>query len=267
VKRLGSSHASAPARFAPLLDLDPDLGRFVARDRLADAHREIVVRVIRLSRGPWSVEPLVDADARHLGLLVLEGLLGRELLADDIASLELVGPGDVLRPWDDPTHVQLLRAVVRWSAFTDVRMAILDRESSARLVRYPELYAALMERLSARMHRLAVMQAIAQLNRVDRRVLTLLWHLAERWGQVTPDGVLLPLVLSHRTLSQLVGARRPTVSTAIGQLTRRGELRRTHAGAWLLTGRPVGSPDAVRSRFVPPRRAMLSPTGNASAEA
>ena len=62
-------------------------------------------------------------------------------------------------------------------------------------------------------------QAISQLVRVDRRLLALFWHLAERWGRVTGDGVLVPLTLSHRMLSQLVGARRPTVSTALSWST------------------------------------------------
>jgi CRP/FNR family transcriptional regulator, cyclic AMP receptor protein len=88
-------------------------------------------------------------------------------------------------------------------------------------------------------------------------LLTLFWHLAERWGRVTPDGVLLPLTLSHRMLGQLVGARRPTVSTALGALTRAGEVSRALDGTWLLTGSPVGTPVAQVSTFVPPRRAML----------
>ena len=60
------------------------------------------------------------------------------------------------------------------------------------------------------------MQAIAHLTRVDDRLLALLWCLAERWGRVVPDGVLVSLRLSHRTLAGMVGARRPSVTTALG---------------------------------------------------
>jgi hypothetical protein len=108
--------------------------------------------------------------------------------------------------------------------------------------------------MSKRSQRLAVTQAISQLNRVDQRLLTLFWHLAERWGRMTSDGVLIPLTISHRMLSQLIGARRPTVSTALGELTRAGEVRRLDNGTWLLTGRPVGRPDDKIVRLVPPRR-------------
>jgi hypothetical protein len=69
----------------------------------------------------------------------------------------------------------------------------------------------------------------------------LFWHLAERWGRVTGDGVIVPLALTHRILGQLVGARRPTVSTALSELAERGELVRRPDGSWLLRGDP---PDA-----------------------
>jgi hypothetical protein len=248
----------ARRRIAPLLDLDADLGRHLPPERVAAARAEIAVRVVSLRRGPWCVERLAGADPRHLGLLVIDGLIGREVLADDVTSLELVGPGDVVRPWDEATDVPLLRAVVRWNALADARLAILDREVAARLARHPEIYAALMERFAGRTRRVATLGAISQLNRVDRRVLLLLWHLAERWGRVTPAGVVVPLALSHRMLAQLVGARRPTVSTALGELARAGEVVRAPDGTWLLTGSPAGEPDERSTRFVPPRRAMLA---------
>ena len=78
--------------------------------------------------------------------------------------------------------------------------------------------ACLLDRLSERSERLAITQAISQLRRVDRRLLTLFWHLAERWGRVGTDGVVVPLALTHRMLGQLVGARRPTVSSALREL-------------------------------------------------
>jgi hypothetical protein len=116
----------------------------------------------------------------------------------------------------------------------------------------------LIERLNARAQRLAVAQAISQLNRVDERLLALFWHLAARWGHVTPRGLHLSLTLSHRMLSQLIGARRPTVSTALGDLTRRGQVLRLDDGTWLLTGEPVGTPAESTERFVPPRRRLLA---------
>jgi hypothetical protein len=64
-----------------------------------------------------------------------------------------------------------------------------------------------------------------------------MWHLAERWGRVGPEGVRVPLRLTHEALGRLVGARRPSVTTALSGLSKRGCLERTPAG-WLLYGDP-----------------------------
>ena len=120
-------------------------------------------------------------------------------------------------------------------------VAVLDRRFAAEMTRYPEITASLFDRLSERSLRLATTQAISQLTRVDRRLKALFWHLAERWGRVSGDGVIVPLALTHRILGQLVGARRPTVSTALSELAEREELTRRPDGSWLLRGDP---PDA-----------------------
>src|SRR3954468_4094789 len=98
--------------------------------------------------------------------------------------------------------------------------------------RWPELSVALLQRAQRRADRLAVTQAIAQLTRVDDRVLALLWHLSERWGRMTPTGVVLPLRLTHKAIARLVGAQRPSVTTAINGLEKRVLVARREDGAW-----------------------------------
>jgi CRP-like cAMP-binding protein len=106
------------------------------------------------------------------------------------------------------------------------------------MAQWPEIFAALMDRAARRAERLVVTQAIAHLTRVDDRLLALLWLLAERWGRVVPGGVLVSLRLPHRTLAGMVGARRPSVTTALGQLMARGAIERRSDGAWILRGNP-----------------------------
>jgi CRP/FNR family cyclic AMP-dependent transcriptional regulator len=245
---------------ASLIDVDPELGQFLDAERLAEARSTVIVQLRHIRKGPWNTGRLAVADACHIGLLVVDGVLTREVLTSDIVSTELLGTGELLRPWSLIDGADLLRAQVRWSVIADARVAVLNRRIALQLARYPEIYSVLIERLNARAQRLAVAQAISQLNRVDERLLALFWHLAERWGRVTPRGVHLALTLSHRMLSQLIGARRPTVSTALGELGRRGEVARLGDGSWLLTGRPVGLPDASATRFVPPRRRLFAPS-------
>ena len=196
---------------------------------------------------------------------MLDGVLAREVLVSDTVSTELLGPSDVIRPWRVHDGAGLLQHQVRWSVLSRSRFALLDRRFGVEMTRYPEVMVAVVDRVNERALRLAVTQAISQLNRVDRRLLALFWHLAERWGRMTGEGVALPMTLSHRMLGQLIGARRPTVSTALGELAKGGELRRRDDGTWLLTGAPVGVPAPELDRVIPMRRRLLPPERPATA--
>jgi CRP-like cAMP-binding protein len=257
----------AARRKLPLLDVDPDLGRLIPEDRRAAAHRELVVEIHRLPSGPWEVGAVEETNPQHVGLLLADGVIAREVVVADTVSTELLGPGDVVRPWTLAGSPTLLQLAIRWIALSESRIVVLDRRFGAALGHWPEVNAALIDRLSERAQRLAVNQAISQLNRVDRRLLALFWHLAGRWGRMTPDGVAVPLTLSHRMLGQLVGARRPTVSTAISDLAKRDELVRRDDGTWLLKGDPVGMPTLEAERLVPIRRRLFGSGTPAALEA
>jgi CRP/FNR family cyclic AMP-dependent transcriptional regulator len=248
----------------PLLDLDPDLGQLLDDDRLDAARRELTVRLTALPLGEWDGSRLAATDPENVGLLVLDGVMAREVVVGDTVSTELLGPGDIVRPWQLTADAELLLVGVRWNALSKMRLAVLDRRVAALLAQYPEVNAVLIDRLSERAQRLAVGQAISQLHRVDVRLVSLLWHLAERWGRVTGEGVVVPLALSHRVLGQLVGARRPTVSTALAQLARENRVQRRHDGTWLLLGAPVGV--TVEPAEVVRQRRRLMPTSALAGE-
>jgi CRP-like cAMP-binding protein len=104
--------------------------------------------------------------------------------------------------------------------------------------------SALMNRLVRRSRWLAFHLAVCHLPQLSVRLRVVLWYMADRWGRVTPDGVLLPLRLSHELLGGLVGATRSPVTRAVGRLRRAGELRRLPDATWLLTGeRPTELPE------------------------
>lgn len=253
-------HRPEPAMSRPvvsLLDVDPDLGAGMTPERFAIARREVRAISLTLRRGEWSPGELGAINGAHLGLLVIDGVLAREILLEDTISTELLGPGDFIRPWsgDEPT---LLRQRVRWQVLAEARVAVLGGSFATARRRYPELSEALTDRALARAQRLATTQAISHLNSVERRVCALLWHLAERWGRVTGDGIVVPLTLSHRLLGELVGARRPTVSTALAALERQGKVRRREDATWLLAGEPPGAPAAQVRRAVSHRRRLVS---------
>jgi CRP/FNR family transcriptional regulator, cyclic AMP receptor protein len=242
--------AALPGR--SLLGLDPELGQLLTPERRTAAEHELRARVTTFPIGEWDGGRLADADPTHLGLLVVSGVLAREVVLSDTVSTELLGPGDVVRPWHLEGLPELLPVAIRWNALAEVRLALIDRRLAGALGRYPEIGAVIIDRLSERAQRLSITQAISQLNRVDRRLLALFWHLAERWGRVARDGIAVPLALSHRLIGELVGARRPTVSTALAELARTGQLVRRDDGTWLLTGEPPlegeSAADVIRQR-------------------
>jgi len=232
---------SRPSETVHLLGADPDLGVLLSAGRRAEAERELAVRTYQVAAGAWDVARLSGTSADSVGLLVLDGVLSRELVVADQVSAELLGPGDLVRPSPIANRASLLPVDAVWSVLSPLTVAVLDRRFAAEVARYPEISCALLDRLGERSIRLATTQAISQLTRVDRRLRALFWHLAERWGRVSGQGVIVPLALTHRILGQLVGARRPTVSTALAELADRQELIRRADGSWLLRGDP---PDA-----------------------
>lgn len=212
----------------------------------------------RLSVGYWNVSRLAQADPGHLGLLIVDGVLARDVVLDDSISTELLGADDLVRPWHAESIRPMLRHEVRWSVLADAELALLDRRLATALARYPEVYAALLDRSDRRSERLATAKAIVQLNRVERRLLAFFWHLAERWGRVTTEGVLIPLTLSHRALATW-SARDDQPSLPPSANWRDGaSWRAVRMGSWLLTGDPVGGASQDALRFVPPRRRFVS---------
>jgi CRP-like cAMP-binding protein len=81
---------------------------------------------------------------------------------------------------------------------------------------------------------------------VEARLLLILWYYADRWGRVTREGVVLPLRMTHSMLARIVGARRPSVSTALGRLAERGLVERGSGGDWILHGSPPRDIDELR---------------------
>jgi hypothetical protein len=112
-------------------------------------------------------------------------------------------------------------------------VAVLGREMSVAIRRWPGLSSGLELLVAAESERMATQLVICQLPRVDKRLLAIMWLLAETWGQVTPSGTRLPLELTHDLLGELVGARRSTVTLALGKLSERGAIVR-QANGWLL---------------------------------
>lgn len=218
---------SAPAR-ASLLDLDPSLAAALPEEQRELARARLLVTTRRLEEGAW--EPQRASPPGHLGFLLVAGMVGRELEVGRGQGLELLLPGDLLRPAQEDSSSF---AIACWRVLQTAELAELDPSLAVRLGRFPHLVEALVARVMQRSRSLAAYAAIASVRGLDERLLTLFWHLAERHGSFTADGVVLPLPLTHQTLAELIGARRPSVSVSLGRLARQGRAVRVEAG-WLL---------------------------------
>ncbi|HET6864939.1 MAG TPA: helix-turn-helix domain-containing protein [Solirubrobacteraceae bacterium] len=179
-----------------------------------------------------------------VGLVIVEGVLCREVSLRDHTMFELLGPGDVVQP---PVQAGRpgLGGSVKLTAVSDMTLVVLGESFIRAAAQWPSLLAAVQRRVEAQRESLAIQGLIAHLPRAEHRLLLILWHLAERWGYVTPEGIVLPLALTHDLLGQLIGARRSTTTLALRALESDGLLRRTEDGSWLLTAAAERRVDAI----------------------
>lgn len=227
---------SASRPLISIIDLDNELSAGLDDESLALARRHLAATPITMAPGVIEVPtPNGDHPAPSLGLYIIDGLVARDVGLAGRVTTELLGSGDVIRPWDDVFPLESLPGSITWWVVEPTRVVMLDRRFAAVAGRWPQMLDTIVQRAMRRSRALGVQRAIAQVPRVDARIMVLMWMLADRWGKVSPDGVRLPLTLTHDTVAKLVGARRPSVTTSIGSLTRKGMIERTQDG-WLLHG-------------------------------
>jgi CRP-like cAMP-binding protein len=217
-------------RKVQLLEADPDLGGFLGADERELAER-VAVPVLTLEPGAIDDLDVLLEQANAFAAIVLSGLLLRRMLIGEQSALRLHGPGDVVALSGYAGSALLLNGGYHAAAGTE--LALLDDHALLAVRRFPRLVAGLQVKMADQQERLAAQLVISHLPRVEDRVLGMLWWLAESFGHVTRVGTVLPLTLTHDALGELVGAKRPTVTLAVRELTERGALVRQDQG-WLL---------------------------------
>jgi hypothetical protein len=223
---------------ARILDQDPELYDRLPVDQHERATTEAVARVQTLEIGLWD-EPDNPDHLDGYGLLVLEGMLARRVTLGRFDCTELLGAGDLLRPWSFASaSAASVPSHVTWNVVDPVRFAALDRRFALNVAPWPEVVATLMDRIIQRSRWLAFQLAVCHVVRVDTRLLLMFWHFADRWGRMTKEGARLRLPVTHSILASVVGARRPSVTTALGRLQDERLIERLPNGEWLLLGTP-----------------------------
>jgi hypothetical protein len=230
--------------------LDLDLVEAVGASGRAKLERLAWAHSVKFERGAIDLPTDPARMAGWFGLLVLDGVLVRHVEVGAAGWIELLGGGDVVRSWTrDREQGASFPTSGRYEVVEAARLALLDDEFARRVAPFPELAAALIGRAVERSRWLVQLHASAQPASIDERVWMVLWQVADRWGRVTPRGVELRLAhLTHEVLAVLLGARRPTVTTAVRRLAAAGLLTNDPRGRWVLHGEPSADVGGVSRR-------------------
>ena len=240
---------SDPGQKVRVVDAFPDLADALEPEQERLLRQYAVAGLLELPLGLWQPRRELQPGPGHLGLLVLDGLLTRDVVMGETLATELVGKGDVLRPADHDGQDAPVPFDIVWHVLEPARIAVLDGNFAQVIGRFPEAMEVLMRGAVGRAQSLAVNLAVSHLRRVDVRLHVLMWYLADRWGKVTTEGVHVPLRLTHQTLGRLVGAQRPSVTTALKQLADEGKLTRaSDHQTWLLHGDPPETLERLREQ-------------------
>lgn len=223
-----------------LLEADPELAEGLSSQEVARAERALLAEYQRLDPGYFCPARLSPGPTRGtFGFAVLDGHIARSVSVGDSTFVELLGQGDMICYRNvaerGPAEGE------RFLALAPTRIAMLDHSFFVYVARWPIILANLFARTCMRPRRIALQMAISHMVGIERKVLVLLWHFAERWGHVTPDGVRLQLKLTNELLGSIVGAASPTVSTAVSRLVEGGLIRRDKDGTWWLRSEGVVS--------------------------
>jgi hypothetical protein len=209
-----------------LRDVDPDLA--------AGCPPEVAISLatLRLQPGPWTAATELAGDVP--AVLVVDGVLVRTVRVGSQSRSELLGDGDLICPAGGEQAVTTVDFAVQWEALQPARLALLDDDFFVAASRWPRIGAALTVRGIQRSQRLALQLAIADLRRIDERMIALLLHIGDRWGRMTREGIHVPLRLTHDLIAQLLGAQRPTVTTSLNDLQRAGRLLLRADRTWIV---------------------------------
>ena len=206
--------------------------------RVPAEDRQLAERTLHVPLVSARDEDLADVIATQLpgafDFAIVEGVVLKETTLAGRASLELLGPGDVLAPPLAVIRQLESRAASRYLAHGQASLAAIDDHFRHAVRRWPGLADFLHDRLGRQTHRSSMHLAMLHQPRAEDRVIALFADLAERFGHVTADGILIDLPLSHEIIGRVVASRRPTVTIALQQLAADGVLERLEDGRWKL---------------------------------
>lgn len=227
----GTAPYSAPA--VSLAKVLPDILAGVPAE-----DRDVAGRTLSVPLVSACDEDLADVIGTQIpdafDFVIVDGVVIKQTVLQHRAALELLGAGDVLAPPLTATRQIESRSLSRYLAHGPVSLAALETHFRLAVRRWPEITDFLHDRLGQQTHRASTHLAVLHLPRVEDRIAALFADLAERFGRVSGDGILIDLPLTHDLIGGLVGSRRPTVTLALHKLSADGTLQRHEGNRWTL---------------------------------
>jgi CRP-like cAMP-binding protein len=211
----------------------PDILASVPAEDRRLAERTLVMPLI--SARDEDLAEVIGTMPGAFDFLIVEGVVLKETTLARRSALELLGPGDVLAPPLTVTGQLESRAVSRYLAHGPASLAAIQDRFRDAARRWPGLADFLHGCLGRQTHRASMHLAMLHLPRVEDRLIALFADLAERFGRVTAQGIVIELPLTHEVIGGLVGSRRPTVSLALNRLASDGLVERLPGDNWRLS--------------------------------
>lgn len=221
----------------------PELVADLTPEERSWALRHLVVPSVSLAPGAWDWQAM---PAPRAGVLILDGLLAHRVTIAGQAGADLLGRNHVVQPWNSEPKVAALVDEFEWRALAPTTLAVLDREYLTVVARIPRLAPTVAAVSMDHSSMAACKMAILAQPHMEDRLLMLFWHMAERWGTVSPGGVRLSLPgLTQTVLAEAIAASRQSVSRSIS-LLRTLDLLRGEDDHWLLPVDPAPARVALR---------------------
>ncbi len=228
--KLGQSAPSLTT--ASLVETLPEIVASVHADDRLLAERTLIVPLI--SARDADLADVITLVPGAFDFLIVDGVVLKETTLASRSALELLGRGDLLAPPLTPARQIESRALSRYLAHGRVSLAAIEDRVRNAARRWPGIADYLHDRLARQTHHASMHLAMLHLPRVDDRLIALFADLAERFGHVAADGVMLDLPLTHEIIGGLVASRRPTVSLALHELASNGVIERLEGDRWKL---------------------------------
>ncbi len=203
-----------------------------ANDRLL-AERTLIVPLVS-ARNTDLADVISTQIPGAFDFVVVDGVVLKQTALAGRAALELLGRGDLLAPPLTPTRQLESRALSRYLAHGPVSLAALEDHVRQAAQRWPGVADFLHDRLARQTHHASMHLAMLHLPRIEDRLIALFADLAERFGHMATDGILIDLPLTHETIGGLVAGRRPTVTLALQELASNGVIERHEGDRWKL---------------------------------